>query len=300
MAMAISLPTILFMETAIAKIRNGKRNTGFQPFVTHEKLLANWRSQMTPEERLSFQRESVMQAARQNLIDSEAAKELSIDHLFSEKSVARELHAAAMLLRRGIGKITVQEAQSFARSDGRFIRLDATGKLLTTREVLAEEEAMNKSARAGQGKYEEIGRGGQWAILNPAIARSKEQSAAIRHVLSSRDWVISITSRAGAGKTAILQEVVQAVRALSGKSVIVLAPSSSAVEVLKKEGFLDSDTFQRFVGDEMLKETSQGQILDEAGFLSARQMRWLLDFATQSDCRAIRQLSDPSIAHRRQ
>ena len=77
------------------------------------------------------------------------AKNLAIQHLFERASVARELHAAAMLLRRGIGRVSVEEARGFARTDDRFVRPGAD--LVTTREVLAEEAALLETVKAGQG-----------------------------------------------------------------------------------------------------------------------------------------------------
>jgi hypothetical protein len=71
--------------------------------------------------------------------------------------------------------------------------------------------------------------------------------------------------------------------------VIVAAPSSSAVGILKKDDFSKSDTVQRFMLDELLQEAARGQVpwVDEAGFLSARDMRWLVEFASKNDCRLI-------------
>ena len=127
------------------------------PQVLHE--LANWRSQMTPEERDSLRLGSVKGTASENLLVGEAAKDLAIEHLFERASVARELHAAAMLLQRGIGRVSVEEARVFAKADSRFIRADPNGALVTTREVLSVEAAMIETAVAGQKNREVIGRG---------------------------------------------------------------------------------------------------------------------------------------------
>jgi hypothetical protein len=70
-------------------------------------------------------------------------------------SVVRELHAAAMLLRRGIGRVSVEEARVIATTDDCFVRLGAD--LVTTREVLAEEGALLANVKAGQGAYAELG-----------------------------------------------------------------------------------------------------------------------------------------------
>jgi len=52
----------------------------------------------------------------------------------------------------------------------------------------------------------------------------------------------------------MMKEAVKAIAALSGRNVIVAAPSSSAVGILKKDDFSKSDTVQRF----MLERTVAG------------------------------------------
>jgi AAA domain-containing protein len=73
---------------------------------------------------------------------------------------------------------------------------------------------------------------------------------------------------------------------LSGKDVLVLAPSASAVQVLKNDGFAKSDTFQKFVADSTFQDLGRGQILwvDEPGFLSVKQMNWLVQFVARNGC----------------
>ena len=109
------------------------------------------------------------------------------------------------------------------------------------------------------------------------------------HLLKSKDLVTSVRGPAGSGKTTMMKEAVKAIAALSGRNVIVAAPSSSAAGILKKDDFSKSDTVQRFMLDELLQEAARGQVLwvDEAGFLSASDMRWLVEFASKNDCRLI-------------
>src|SRR5215469_7848130 len=114
------------------------------------------------------------------------AKALAVTHLFERASVARELHAAGMLLRRGIGRVSVDQAKAFAAQDARFVRPYAGARVMTTREVLHEEAEMLKIVEAGRDRYEEIGRGGAWM---PAGEISDEQTAAVEHILRSRDLV---------------------------------------------------------------------------------------------------------------
>jgi conjugative relaxase-like TrwC/TraI family protein len=252
-----------------------------------EEQLAAWRAQMTPEERASLKVESVKGAVSQNLLEGLVAKNLALQHLFERASLARELHAAAMLLRRGIGRVSVEEARLFASTDDFFVR-PGSG-LVTTREVLAEEAALLAAVNAGQGGYAELGRGGQWTFLSPSVAGNEEQTNAVLHVLKSRDLVTSIRGPAGSGKTTMMQEAVRAVTALSGKDVFVVAPSSSGVEILKQQGLATLDTFQKLMDNTALQDIARGKIvwIDEAGFLSTRQMRWAVDFAARNDCRLI-------------
>ena len=164
-----------------AETREAKSSATLGP----EEQLANWRAQMTPEERTSLKIENVKGTSAENLLESETAKNLAIQHLFERASVARELHAAAMLLRRGIGRVSVGEARGFVRADDRFVRW--RGELVTTHEVLAEQAALLETVKAGQGQHEELGRGGQWKFLSPLVTASEEQTNAVLHILKSRD-----------------------------------------------------------------------------------------------------------------
>src|SRR5262249_50704716 len=141
----------------------------------------------------------------------------------------------------------------------------------------------------GRGKYQEIGNGGQWEVKSALVAANPEAVGAVNHVLESRDLVTEVRGVAGAGKTTMLQEAVRAIVNLSGKNVLVFAPSSPSVEVLKKEGFRASDTVQKLMRNTLLQDVARGKILlvDEAGFLSAKQMHWIVNFASKNGCRLI-------------
>jgi hypothetical protein len=61
---------------------------------------------LTPDELESLRPENLRGKGSQHLMEIDQAKELSVDHLFEHLSVCRPLHAAGMLLRRGIGKLS--------------------------------------------------------------------------------------------------------------------------------------------------------------------------------------------------
>jgi len=64
----------------------------------------------------------------------------------------------------------------------------------------------------------------------------------VEHLLQSKDLAISIRGPAGAGKTSMAKEAVQALEALSGMQMVMFSPSSSGVKELQKEGFKRADT----------------------------------------------------------
>jgi ATP-dependent exoDNAse (exonuclease V) alpha subunit len=61
------------------------------------------------------------------------------------------------------------------------------------------------------------------------------------------------------------------------------------VEVLRSQGFTNAETLQQFQVNSDLQEQVKGQVVwvDEAGFLSVRQMLELEEFALQHNCRLI-------------
>jgi conjugative relaxase-like TrwC/TraI family protein len=251
-----------------------------------EERLRVWRAEMTAEGRASLSPEAVRARASEGLLPIEAAKPLAIQHLFERVSVTRPLQAAGMLLRRALGTATVKEAEEFAASDPVFVR---TPHGLTTRQVLAEEQQLLEPVAGGRGSFEALGGSEPWEVLDPRVRENEEQRFAIQHVLRTCDLVTTIRGAAGTGKTTMMVEAVTALEKRSGKKVHVFAPSSSAVEVLKREGFSGAETFQQLMEDEDLRKRVRGQILwvDEAGFLSVKQMNALVGLALENHCRLI-------------
>jgi hypothetical protein len=131
-ARALAKRTKIDFFDAVAEVKGAlgsrTRERKSQRKLAGDELLNNWRSQMTPEELASLSPEAVRAALPENLLETDTAKGLAIQHLFERVSVVRELHATAMLLRRGIGGVSIDEALEFARRDLRLLR--AGGALL--------------------------------------------------------------------------------------------------------------------------------------------------------------------------
>src|SRR3984893_15947491 len=76
----------------------------------------------------------------------------------------------------------------------------------------------------------------------------------------------------------------------SGRFAIPLwPPSSPSVEVLRAQGFARANTLQQFELNPELQKAVKGQVLwvDEAGFLSVRQMLALQEFAVEHTCQLV-------------
>ncbi|MCE0496494.1 MAG: AAA family ATPase [Methylacidiphilales bacterium] len=101
--------------------------------------------------------------------------------------------------------------------------------------------------------------------------------------------MIAIRGLAGAGKTTMMREAVPAIEA-GGHKVFTFAPSAeSSRGTLREEGFSNAQTVAHLLKNESLHPQLCGQVLwiDEAGLLSARQMRGIFQLAERQDCRVI-------------
>jgi len=139
-----------------------------------------------------------------------------------------------------------------------------------------------------------------WAVMgrnqHPKLGRasplpsyfSKDQVKAVQTVLNSKDTVTGMIGDAGAGKTTVMPEVVRGIEAVGG-SVHTCAPSASAKAVLQDKVTPKADTLQKLLIDPKLQDEVKGKVIivDEAGFISSKQMRDLSLLAERNDNRVI-------------
>lgn len=255
-------------------------------------LREHWR------QRLNDQEAAAMDAQARGLggeafleVDGSAREAVSLaaEHCFERASVMPERTVLAEALKRAVGKASLSSVLYEFRKAG-FITADRDGqRLITTREVLAEEARMIAFARDGRGKETPLG----GSMTKPHMF-SREwlnagQRAAVNHVLHSPDRVMVIRGAAGVGKTSMMQEAVEAIQA-HGTRVLVFAPSAAASRgVLRTKNFADADTVARLLVDEKLQEQARGQVIwvDEAGLLGTRSMGKVFELANKLDTRVI-------------
>jgi conjugative relaxase-like TrwC/TraI family protein len=242
--------------------------------------LAEWRSRLDWSA-LNLE-QPPMQAPR---IVPARAVQLAIENMFERKSVVSFRRLIACAIQNSLGDCTVNEIFAEIRGHKDLVVTEKNGEYLaTTHGIIAEEKAsveyLAKSAST------------QMAIdpLYQANAQilDDDQCDAVEAILKASDRVIAVEGRAGTGKTTLLREVVVAMQA-AGQNVFTFAPTSQAVQVLKDEGFEQSQTIQQLLVNPELQNNIRGAVLwiDEAGLLSTREMKRLFEIAEEHGARLV-------------
>ncbi|MGH9376356.1 MAG: ATP-dependent DNA helicase, partial [Terriglobia bacterium] len=188
-------------------------------------------------------------------------------------------------LRHGRGQVELGQlrgALEVERSQGKFIQ---DGNRLTTRDSLEREQRIIAAVNQGIDQYGQLG---GTSDFHPGERLRGEQQRAVQQILDSHDFAINLRGAAGTGKTATLQELDRGIRE-SGREVMAVAPTRSAVEELQKVGFRDAMTVSRLLEDEKAQTALRGRVLivDEAGMVSGRQMEGILRLADERQARIL-------------
>ncbi|MGD0462098.1 MAG: MobF family relaxase [Tepidisphaeraceae bacterium] len=220
----------------------------------------------------------------------EAAREaaaLATEHCLERKSVVSERELLTEAMKRSVGAASVREIEKAVRNEKLLVTERNGERLVTTHEVLDEEQRITEFARRSRGTRD---------TLVPGMHEFKDtqlndgQRRAVLHVLHSTDAVTIIRGKAGVGKTRAMREAVNAIEG-AGKRVLALAPSAEASRgvLREQEGFANADTVARFLVDEKLQESTRGGVLwvDEAGLLGTRSMGQLFEVARKIDARIV-------------
>jgi conjugative relaxase-like TrwC/TraI family protein len=219
----------------------------------------------------------------------EAAREavqLAMDHCFERSAVVPEREVLARALKLGVGQ-TDRNAVLDAAARSEMISRDLDGRrMVTTREVLAEERAMLDFARSGRGACSPLGSSQDKPTRD---FLSEEQQQAMQHVLASKDRVIIVRGTAGTGKTTLMQETIHAIEK-HGRQVFTFAPSAGASHgVLKEAGFANADTVAMLLENPQTQERMRDNVIwiDETGLLGAKATRRVFDIAQSMNARVI-------------
>src|SRR5487761_1162094 len=214
------------------------------------------------------------------------AVDYAIGHSFERKSVIDERRLLAEALKQSVGKATVEDVHRQLVASDIIVGEHKGRRMVSTRDVLAEEKRLIRFAREGRGNCD------PFAGCCDRFTRqwlSDEQKNAVRHIVGSRDRVTILRGAAGVGKTSLMQEAAEKIEA-GGTRIIPLAPSAGASRgTLREAGFKDADTIARFLVDEKFREQARGQLIwiDEAGQVGSRTLSAVFDAAEKLDARVL-------------
>jgi conjugative relaxase-like TrwC/TraI family protein len=277
----------LGITDADAKDRLGRRTRERknEQEVSIAELRKEWRGRLSDEEREGIA--GARQGQQTTSMDASQAMDYALSHCFERGSAIPEKQLLRTALVQGVGAASVDDIKGEIARDN-VIRRDRLGqRWVTTQEVLREEIAMTDFVRNGKGRHGKLGGEKKTPGLDPQL--SKEQREAALMILNSRDTVTALKGGAGTGKTTMMVATVAAIEE-SGKKVYTFAPSAEASRgVLRSEGFKNAETVERLLIDPKMQHEVHGQILwvDEAGLLSVKDMKRLLDVAKDQDARVV-------------
>lgn len=259
---------------------------------TVKELRHEWQSRLTPAERFAFAALGAGAIGEEVGVEEEARLSSSVQyaldhHLYRQSTVERH-QVVGTALEHGL-TLLPEKIEAALASDEILHRSDdvrgAERDYLTTREVLAAETRMIEFAREGRGTRMTIAR------QEHTFARdwlNDQQKQAVRHVLDSRDTVTAVTGGAGTGKSSLMEEAAEAIKA-NGKQLFVFAPSTGAREVLAEKGFEEAQTVEHLIRNEKLHPELKDQVLwiDEAGLLDVRSTNSIFEIAKAQNARIV-------------
>ncbi len=258
--------------------------------ISTEEVKRRQKARLSPEEAqtLTKLRENALEAAKADSRGLESASPSLLyaqEHVFERVSVAREHELLTEALRHGRGRIALDETKGVLQLEESAGRVFHAGNEIATKESLDRERHMVAAVNRGIGRFEPLGEGNEFVAsdrLRP------EQKHAVEFVLASRDRAVNIRGAAGTGKTATLQELNRGLTE-TGREVLAVAPTMSAVEELQKVGFSEATTMQRLLQDQRVQAGVRGKVLivDEAGMVSSRQMAELIQLAERQSARIV-------------
>lgn len=250
-------------------------------------LRQQWNAKLDDAERSALADAIHGKAKGDSAYTAEQAKEYALAHSFERASAVSEKRLKAEALKFGVGSVLPEHVADMTQHP-EVIAIRRDGQMMTsTKAVLRDEVAMLEFARSGQMKFRPF----TWEVKGDELAGlSAEQRKAAERILTSSDRVMGVIGKAGTGKTRMMRATVDAIEANSPQKVFVFAPSSQASRgVLKKEGFANAETLEMLLKSEKLQQQTKGQVLwvDEAGLISTRDMKRLMDVAKQGGNRVI-------------
>ena len=174
------------------------------------------------------------------------------------------------------------------RRDGRPITESAVDRVLTTPDILAQEERLQQLAER------RFGAGGVDHQIEAVEDLTPAQAQLATAVAGDRQLVLAV-GPAGTGKTTALRPGIEQLRR-EGRAVFGVAPSAAAAEVLAVDTGVDADTLDKLLIEHTLDRPPDHRydlpadstvVVDEAAMVSTPKLAELFDLAERRDWRLV-------------
>lgn len=215
-------------------------------------------------------------------------------HVFERAAIRDERVVLQSVLDRGMGTINFQQAREELQrrvKTGEFRTLEPqegeVGLRFTTAEMIRlEKETISRMQEGNQRSAANsplVRSGSGAALLDRHPEMIAAQRSAVLEILDSREQLVGLDGKAGAGKTTALSVVREAVEA-EGYRIEGFAPTSRAAQKLAEAG-IETMTLQRHLarGDQPDIGAQRLYVLDESSLASTKQMHEFVSRLHASD-----------------
>ena len=209
-----------------------------------------------------------------------------MDELFERESVLKRDKLLAEILNRNLGSVDLTELKSALTSIRELVNLggEAANPYYSPREVIERENSAIDSVEDQRGLFEAIA---PEFVAFAGDESRKKQAELIHGLLSSKDRFLLFRGVAGSGKTSTLQEFCKGLKSGGIKNIVLVAPTNSATDVLKQEGFERSQTAASFLLSREKPPAKSYVIIDESGLNSLREGVEIMKLARRNNYRVL-------------
>lgn len=198
----------------------------------------------------------------------------AVEHLFERASTLSSHQILAEALNQRLGSLELEELKkelSNFKKEASLVELlsdpNPLASLYTSKEHFEHETWAVNFVNASCGRRPKL------LVEEPVTSDwlAKEQSDAVKFVCGMKDAVCAVRGIAGAGKTTMLKELNGHLEG-AGHQMLYLAPTASAVDVLRSEGFLNATTVSEYLAKANQEPWHHSIIvIDESGLKSTKQ-----------------------------
>ena len=209
-----------------------------------------------------------------------------IDELYERESVLKLDKILAEVLNRKLGRIKLQELKKAVKEIPELRNLggNEANPYYAPQFVIERELSAIELVEQQRDIFDAIAPEFQ---AFPGDQSRETQAMLIRGLLSSQDRFNLFRGVAGAGKTSTLQEFCKGLRSGGVTDIYLVAPTNSATDVLKQEGFEQSQTVAGFLLSKQKPPAGAYVIIDESGLNSLREGVEILKLARKNNYRVL-------------